>query len=76
MNGGTPKIDQRGKHNNRPNKILENIQAVKTHIETFPRYISQYSSKDNPERVSFPELRLYDLYAMFADQMGYSQVEG
>ena len=50
LNGGTPKTDQRGKHTNRPNRILEDIQAVKTHTETLPRYINYYSSKDNPDR--------------------------
>lgn len=50
LNGGTPKTDQRGKHTNRPNRTLEDIQAVKTHIETLPRYINHYSSKDNPDR--------------------------
>ena len=33
----TPPIDQRGKHNNRPNRTFENtIECVKTHILSFP----------------------------------------
>ena len=60
LNGGMPKTDQRGKHTNRPNRIPgEDIQAVKTHIETFPRYISRYSRKDNPDREYLsPELNI------------------
>ncbi|XP_050518265.1 uncharacterized protein LOC126892670 [Diabrotica virgifera virgifera] len=48
----TPKKDQRGKHHNRPNKVLpEMVQSVHDHIRSIPKYVSHYSRIDNPNRV-------------------------
>lgn len=42
----TPNSDKRGKHQNRPNKISEEqIQMVRQHIDSIPKYRSHYSRK-------------------------------
>uniref|UniRef100_A0A6P7F3E6 Uncharacterized protein LOC114324751 n=1 Tax=Diabrotica virgifera virgifera TaxID=50390 RepID=A0A6P7F3E6_DIAVI len=43
-----PIPDKRGKHTNRPNKHSEEqIESVKTHIESIPKYQSHYSRAKN-----------------------------
>ncbi|CAH0558686.1 unnamed protein product [Brassicogethes aeneus] len=47
-----PKSDERGKHHNRANRIpLEQVQSVHDHIKAFPKYVSHYSRKKNPNRI-------------------------
>ena len=76
LNGGIPKTNQWREHTNRPNRIHKEDIVVKTHIETFPRYISHYSRKDR-EYLS-PELnisRLYGLYVSKCREEGRSPVK-
>ena len=64
---GTPKTDNRGKHDNRPNRTESSIMDdVRNHINSFPKYESHYSRKDNIGRKYLgSELSIntmYDLY--------------
>nr|CAI5833841.1 unnamed protein product [Callosobruchus analis] len=44
----TVPVDARGLHQNRPNKIKEVVlQQIAEHINSFPKYVSHYSRKDN-----------------------------
>ncbi|XP_071053921.1 uncharacterized protein [Onthophagus taurus] len=48
----TPKSDQRGKHQNRANKISDaDRDNVKAHINSIPKYTSHYSRQKNPDKV-------------------------
>lgn len=48
----TPPKDQRGTHQNRPNRIQQDsLQSVHDHIESIPKYQSHYSRFSNPNKV-------------------------
>lgn len=50
----TPKKDQRGQHDNRPNRISEEkITAVHDHIKLIREYQTDYSRTQNPNKVFF-----------------------
>lgn len=65
---GVPKTDERGRH---PpgNKLSEDkINLVKEHINSFPKFISHYTRKDNPNRKYLsPELNLSKMYVLYKD---------
>jgi len=64
--GGSPHMDQRGKHapGNKTEQAV--IDEVKQHIESFPKYRSHYSRQDNPNRKYLsPELSITKMYAMY-----------
>ena len=47
----TPPTDRRGTHDTRPRKISDESRLrVRDQISSFPRYTSQYSRRDNPNR--------------------------
>ena len=75
----TPTLDQRGKHDKRPNKTPPNaVDAIKSHILSFPRQMSHYSRHDNPNRRYLsPELsitKMHQLYMQKCDEIGYPPV--
>ena len=75
----SPPIDQRGKHDNRPNKISsDSVTCVKTHILSFPRQTSHYSRASNPnKRYLSPELnikKMHSLYLQKCDEVGWPTV--
>ena len=75
----TPPLDQRGKHNNRPNQIPETtIGYVKRHILSFPRQTSHYSRNSNPNRRYLtPDLniaKLHRLYQQKCDELNWPTV--
>ena len=65
---GVSHTDQRGRH---PpvNKLTEDtIDLVKEHINSFPKFISHYTRKDNPNRKYLsPELNLSKMYILYKD---------
>lgn len=60
----TPKLDQRGKHCNRANKISEEAcQSVRDHIKSIPKYTSHYSRQKNPDKTYIDhDLTISSLY--------------
>jgi len=67
---GTPKSDNRGKHHNRPNRTESSIlDDVINHIDSFPKYESPYSWKDNIGR-KYPgaELSINTMYDLYVTQ--------
>ncbi|KAJ8891818.1 hypothetical protein PR048_004372 [Dryococelus australis] len=49
---GTPTLDQRGRHQNRPKRCSdEAISGVHDNIKAIPKYKSHYSRFQNPQRV-------------------------
>lgn len=64
---GTPYEDQRGKHDNRPNRLSqEKRESVLNFIDGIPRYRSHYTRRHNPNRYylspSLTQQKLYDKY--------------
>ena len=62
-----PRIDHRGKHTNRPNKIAEHrLQSVRDHINSIPKYQSHYSRSVNAGKLyldcDMSITRLYEDY--------------
>nr|CAH7732524.1 unnamed protein product [Callosobruchus chinensis] len=48
----TPKMDKRGRHQNRANKISEaDLDNVRMHIKSIPKYTNHYSRQKNPNKV-------------------------
>ena len=80
INGtGMPKVDGRGKHNNRPNRTPNDVlECVKTHINLFPTYQSHYSRRDNINRVYLGEDlsngRMHKLYLEKSEENGWPRV--
>ena len=62
-----PEADRRGKHNNRPRKVSEELhQKVRDHIKSLPARQSHYSRHDNHGRLYLsPDLSIARLYQMF-----------
>lgn len=64
--GGSPHIDQRGRHEPGNKTPAERVQKVKQHIESFPKYRSHYSRQDNPNRSYLsPMLGLSKMYQLY-----------
>lgn len=59
--------DERGKHQNRVNKLPDNINfQINTHINSFPKRQSHYSRSDNSNtRYLSPDLSVAKLYRMY-----------
>lgn len=48
----TPASDKRGKHQNRVNKVSDSdLENVRAHIKSIPKYTSHYSRHKNPDKV-------------------------
>ena len=62
-----PEPDCRGKHTNRPTKILEELrEKIREHIMSSPTRQSHYSRHDNPVRPYLsPDLSIAKMYQMF-----------
>ena len=75
----TPPLDQRGRHNQRPNRIPEvTINFVKNHVLSFPRQTSHYSRNANPnKRYLSPDLnisKMHKLYLQKCDELAWPSV--
>ena len=64
---GMPRTDNRGKHSSRPNRTASSIvDDMKNHIDSFPKYDSHYSRKDNIVRKYLgAELSIKKMYDLF-----------
>lgn len=64
-----PKPDQRGRHENRPNRVPDEIvQNIRRHIKSIPTYRSHYSRVDNPDKVYFAaDLNVSKLHDYYKD---------
>jgi len=60
-------IDCRGKHQNRPNRITEDVLfKINTHINSFPKCESHYSRNDNMNvKYLSPNLNISKLYKLY-----------
>ena len=79
VKGYTPLIDQKGRHDNQPNRILDSTSKyVKNHILSFPRQTSHYSRNENPnKRYLSPDLiisKMHRLYVQKCDELGWPLV--
>ena len=63
-------IDCRGNHDTRPRKISdESCQCVQDHLSSFPRYISHYSRRDNPNRRYLQGVSsVSEMYSLYVSQ--------
>ena len=67
--GGSPHMDQRGRHEPANKTSEADINRVKQHIESFPKYHSHYSRADNPNRSYLcPELSVSKMYSLYKEQ--------
>lgn len=63
--GGSLHMDQRGKHKTK----RCDIERVKEHVGSFPKYRSRYSRHDNPNRCYLsPELPVAKVYQLYKDK--------
>lgn len=62
--------DMRGRHQNRPNKIPQNVvKAVDDHIRSFPRRSSHYSREKNDGKFYLPaELNVSKMHKLFLEK--------
>ena len=67
--GGSPPLDQRGRHEPANKSPEEGIRFIKEHISKIPRYKSHYSRSDNPNREYIsPELNITKMYSMYKEE--------
>ncbi len=65
-NDGSPHADQRGRHIPANKTSDEDIEFVKEHIRSFPKYRSHYSRKDNPNRYFLsPDLSVAKMFQLY-----------
>ena len=63
--GGTFHRDQRGRHEPGNKTKPETVDSIKAHINSFPKYTSHYSRKDNPHRQFLnPYLSIQKMYQL------------
>ena len=68
--GGTPHGDQRGRHVPGNKTSDDDIEFIKQHISSFPRYQSHYSRQDNPNRKYLsPTLSIAKMYSLYQEKM-------
>ena len=60
----SPPIDQRSKHNNRPNRTTaDSVACVERHISSFPQQTSHYSRANNPNKKYLsPDLNILGIH--------------
>jgi hypothetical protein len=65
-----PSPDKRGRHDNRPHKIDDEVKAyIKAHISSFPAEESHYSRHKNPHKKYLsPLLTLAKMYKMYIEK--------
>lgn len=75
-NNPSPK-DLRGKHLNRPNKLSDQSTfQIRSHINSFPKYISHYSRMDNGQKKYLsPELSVKKMYEMYLEKYEHDFLE-
>ena len=62
-------VDKRGEHDNHRRIPQANIDTVRNHINSFPRYTSHYSRQRNLDRQYLnPGLNLNQLYILYCDE--------
>lgn len=67
--GGSPHTDQRGQHIFGNKTSDDDIELIKQHISSFPRYQSHYSRQDNPNRKYLsPTLSVAKMYTMYQEK--------
>ncbi len=76
---GLPVRSQRGRHNNRPNRIQpEARQNVHEHINSFPAETSHYSRTSNSNRKYLSAMmsinKMYDQYKIWCDERSFHPV--
>lgn len=66
----TPKPNRRGKHDNRPHKIAEDVkQYIIEHIKLFPASESHYSRNKNPNKKYLsPLLNISKMYKLYREK--------
>ncbi|CAG9763718.1 unnamed protein product [Ceutorhynchus assimilis] len=66
--------DKRGKHQNRPNKVPDEVVAtVKNHIESFPARESHYSRNKNKKKFLPAELNVKKMYELYLEKYDFDQ---
>lgn len=72
-----PKIDMRGKHNNRPNKISPEVKDyIMRHIKSFPAEASHYSRNENPNKLYLsPLLNIREMYRLYIKKCDEESME-
>ncbi|KAF6205628.1 hypothetical protein GE061_019801 [Apolygus lucorum] len=70
QNNSAPPLDQRGRHDNRPHKIHDDVkQYVRQQIESFPAESSHYSRHINPHKKYLsPLLNLTKMFKMYLEK--------
>ena len=73
---GAPHTDRRG-HHEPQNKISDQRKGfVREHIESFPKYRSHYSRKDNPNRSYLsPTLSIAKMFELYRIKCSEAEVE-
>ena len=65
-NGGSPRGDMRGRHLPANKTTDADLEDVKKHILSFPKYRSHYSRSDNPHRHYLsPDLSITKMYLLY-----------
>lgn len=68
--------DGRGKHDNRPNRISEDVKIkIRDHINSFPKHESHYSRAKSNSLYLHPDLTLKKMYSLFIEQYPELQVK-
>ena len=64
--GGSPSSDKRGKHEPKNKTKKDDLDFVKAHINSFPKYKSHYSRADNPHKQFLsPDLSVEKMYRLY-----------
>ena len=75
---GSPVMDEHGHHEPANKTKEEDLEFVKKHIESFPKYRSHYSRQDNPNRQYLSSKlcvsKMYELYVAKCEEAGCNRV--
>ena len=72
--GGTLHCDQRGRHKPGNKTKPDTVDSVVAHINSFPRYKSHYSRKDNPHR-QFLNPYIQKMYQLYKEKCERENVQ-
>ena len=71
---GSPVMDERGRHEPSNKTKPDDLELVKQHIESVPKYRSHYSRQDNPNRQCLSSelcvAKMYELYVAKCQEDG------
>lgn len=72
----SPKLDERAKHNTRPNKVSEHkVEGAQSYINSIPKYQSHYSRHENPLGSDMTIAKLYEeSYISFCEEKNIEPV--